>query len=120
MSAQACVSVCERVSVCACVGPKRFAHLFMGLAQREGSKRRRAEAANEADEPQNAPTGGKNRTWCTSWFGHPPPRGQRLLPKLHNSNAHSLMQIALGACPLHREREREYLNIFYDLIKHFY
>lgn len=58
MSAQACVSVCERVSVCACVGPKRFAHLFMGLAQKEGSKRRQAEAANEADEPQNAPTGG--------------------------------------------------------------
>lgn len=84
----------------------------MGLAQREGSKKWQAEAADEADEPQNAPTGGKNRTWCTSWFGHPPPpppppRWQRLLPKLHNSNAHSLMQIALGACPLHREREKE-------------
>lgn len=95
MSAQACVWVC----VCACVGPKHFAHLFMGLAQREGSKKWQAEAADEADEPQNAPTGGKNRTWCTSWFGHPPPPPPLLVGKGFFPNCTIPMRIHLCKLP---------------------
>lgn len=69
-------------------------------------------ASRQAEEPQNVhPQGAKNRALVAL------PGFE--LPKLHNSNAHSLMQIALGHghCI---ERKREYLNIFYDLIKHFY